>query len=226
MSEDSIRHAIEWCARLTGLPRECFEGLSLQDKLDLIGKWFASAVIADHVTLLLVAMAMEEHGLSASDIAKYLGSREATSKPLGHWNFVSGICSVPRLVSRAIKPLLDAGAYRPHLAPDVAAVVCKLLRNPAWGTAGSPSAANVVDAIYVKHLSPYQAKKTMRAVEAFLDSHPEAAVAVLQALTKAREQAVDTISGVDDVEEKVAELEVTLDDEADREGPEETRIPD
>lgn len=227
MSEDSVQQAVQWCSQLTGLPKECFEGLSLQDKLDFIAKWYASAVIADQVTLLLIAMAFEEDGVTHNDIAKYFGTTEARRTPLGRLNFVAGISSVPRWVKRAVMPLLKAGAYRPHICVDVGAAIGKLLSHPSWSASSGPiTPANVVDAIYSRGLSPYQAKKIIRSIEAFLESHPDAVPGLLQSLVEARQEAVDLIAGIPDVGDKMADLEGQIGHSQDQDGIGEARSQD
>ena len=218
-NEQLLRSIGTWQSRVTGLPEQCFEGLDLQEKLDAMAQWHASKMVAEQVLALLVAQTMVEDDVTVRGLAAYLGCREARAAPLGRFNFVSGIAEWPGNVNRVFLPLLRSGGYRPFLRYDTAKAILDLCRTPGLSGAGLQP-GDVADTIYRRGLSPSVAKRSLKTLAAFAKSDPEAARSQLEGLMAAREQAVPAIADLPDIDERIEELEGSMDAASAGEGSE------
>lgn len=196
--EQLIARIKQWQSKLTGLPDEAFDGFDVEQQIELASKWFASHVIAEQMAALTLARLMVQDDVSIKDLRWYLGSSEAKKKPLGRFNYVAGIGEWAASVAKVWLPLLRQNGYRPCFPAQVARQIL-LIAEEFIAIAGM-SASSVADTVYKQGLSPYIAKRTIGTLRSFANVNPIGARQMLQGLALAREQAVDAISGVPEVE--------------------------
>lgn len=205
-STDISKYIRSWQSRLTGLPDESFSGKSLQAKLDLIAQWHASKVIAEQMVVLTIAQAMLEDGVTAKDLMRYFTSTEVKETGLGRFNIVSGLSRWPKRVKQAFLPILRVLGYKPYLPYDTAKGIAFVCGRPGAAEAGLLP-GNVADTFYQKFMTPHIQKISLRTLKAFLESQPEAAAHLIQAMSEVRPQGTKMIADIDEVAERVEALE-------------------
>ncbi len=191
----------QWQSKLTGYPEETFDNLSLQEKIDLCHQWFASHVIAEQMAALTMLRIIIEHDVTIKQLRAYFSTTEAKSKPLARFNYCAGIGELASKAWKVIHPLLQSGGYYPHVPADVGKVILNLVDD--IGAASGVTASNIAAALYRKGLSPYVAKRTINTLRKFSEVDSSSARQLLQGFAAAREAAIDTITAVPEVDQRV-----------------------
>lgn len=204
---------IKWLSRLTGMAESAFADLSLQEKADEIAKWYASKVVTEQVAILLCALAIVENDTNSRGLAKLFGSREATATALGEFNYVSGMSECPHTAEHVTLPLMGRKAYRPFLRRDTGKAILDLCAEAGFANS-NVSPASVADGILKGGLSPSKARSILGTMRDFSKGDPQAIPRLLRALMALREQTVDVIAAVDEIDGKVANVTGAADESA------------